>query len=159
MSDKILVSYSMLKLRYVTKRESSAAIAAEYGIDRSTVIRKLRAMGVDLRGNKPYASDKAKAQYWFDKATPMDTGFATDCLMHAGYVDPKGYGRIGRLDASRFVYKQLRKPDLPSSVKLVHKCLIGCCINPDHVMEMQLKPLEAENARLKQLLADNGLKA
>ncbi len=78
-----------------------------------------------------------------DRYVVEDRGHETPCWIWQGYVDPNGYGQIGRNKrAHRVVYEALCDP-IPAGLELDHLCRVPTCVNPSH-----LEPVtRAENNR------------
>lgn len=59
-----------------------------------------------------------------------------DCWLFAGFIDPKGYGRIPRGRryslAHRAVY-EAERGEIPTNLVCDHLCRVRRCINPAHI--------------------------
>lgn len=59
----------------------------------------------------------------------------SECWYWGGHVDAIGYGRfmaMGENKAHRVAYRMFYG-DIPSGMKVMHKCDTRCCVNPDHL--------------------------
>lgn len=71
-------------------------------------------------------------EYLFARAIPEPM---SGCWLWSGYVDDIGYGRAGHPTenkAHRIIWTILYGA-IPSGKKILHKCDVRCCINPDHL--------------------------
>ncbi len=62
-------------------------------------------------------------------------GFS-DCWFWNGYIDEIGYGRFGKYEGENKAHRvswKLHKGDIPDGMKVLHKCDIRNCVNPDHL--------------------------
>jgi hypothetical protein len=60
---------------------------------------------------------------------------ASDCWYWIGYQDPFGYGRFtypNENKAHRAAYRMF-VGEVPSGMKVLHKCDTRCCVNPEHL--------------------------
>lgn len=64
-----------------------------------------------------------------DKVLVTETG----CWQFTGYVNPQGYGQVGRnIRTHRLMYEAVRGP-IPDGLQLDHLCRNRACCNPDHL--------------------------
>ena len=58
------------------------------------------------------------------------------CWIFLGYLDRVGYGKITRNKIGHFAHRlswQGANGPIPAGMKVLHKCDVRCCINPDHL--------------------------
>lgn len=66
----------------------------------------------------------------------MEHADLTDCLVWTGAKSPTGYGRFLYEGANRLAHRVawlLRNGDIPQGKRVLHKCDVRCCVNPDHL--------------------------
>jgi len=60
---------------------------------------------------------------------------ASECWYWIGGISDLGYGRVGKgehVAAHRASWTHFRGP-IPEGMKVLHKCDLRCCVNPDHL--------------------------
>lgn len=60
---------------------------------------------------------------------------ASDCWYFVGHIDALGYGRVATPDenkAHRHAWR-LFKGDIPAGMRVLHRCDVRNCVNPDHL--------------------------
>jgi hypothetical protein len=79
-----------------------------------------------------------------------DTGYLTPCLLHTGYIDRGGYGRVGKSAPCNMGEEMAHRAawvrkngTIPSGMFLDHLCRVRHCVNPDHLEIVS----HAENVR------------
>jgi hypothetical protein len=75
---------------------------------------------------------KSAAQRFMDKVTPEPN---SGCWLWTARVNHKGYGNFVSRPfwlAHRYSYATYRGP-IPDGLKVLHKCDIPSCVNPDHL--------------------------
>jgi hypothetical protein len=63
---------------------------------------------------------------------------ASDCWYWNGFTSDIGYGCVGRhiSGGEHFAHKfsyRLFRGDIPAGSKVLHRCDVRCCVNPDHL--------------------------
>lgn len=60
---------------------------------------------------------------------------SNDCWCWVGYVDQLGYGRLAHEleNKSHRISWLIHKGEIPQGIKVLHRCDLRCCVNPDHL--------------------------
>jgi hypothetical protein len=163
MSRTIDISLDVIREMY--SRMPSSKIAAELGVGKTTIKRRLKALGISratggvAKGTPGALSVMESFESFFDKGNP------DECWPWNGGRYPQGYGSFGysgydgkksrNARAHRMSY-ELYKGSIPDGMEVCHSCDNPPCVNPNHLW-LGTRQQNAIDASQKGRLPGNGL--
>jgi hypothetical protein len=147
-SDRPLLTNDLLRQLYVDDRLSQHQIAAQYGLDQSTVCRRLQRAGIptrlpgdDQRDIESFYRKRDRKRFW----SKVRRGGPNECWEWAGYKKAwhmshgvnQGYGSMNfngmaKL-AHRVSWEISNNRPVPDGLKVLHRCDNPGCCNPAHL--------------------------
>lgn len=85
--------------------------------------------------NKKHTTDPRKKNIVNRFFTKLSFG-SSECWYWDGCIDDVGYGRLGKYDGENKAHRiswKLFNGEIPDGMKILHKCDIKNCVNPDHL--------------------------
>lgn len=117
---------------YVDENMSTSAIGSSLGVSQRHVFRMLKKEGVCLRPRVASIIDGSDYRLEGKFMPEPNSG----CWLWDGTTNVDGYGAIvvdgKRMKAHRVSYV-VHKGPIPNGMKILHKCDVRQCINPDHL--------------------------